>query len=361
MVIPTYQECLVICEKSKGIFYETRFNIDGFDISIFNYRLASYFDFSTHNAFELRGLTFVFDTNGDIFATYPLLEKFFNINENESTLYEIVKDKKIKSVHSKEDGSIISFIKLPNGKIVAKSKNSFSSDQALMAQKLFEEKPYLNKIITSCLKDKLNPIFELVSPKNRVVVNYSETDLILLCLRDNYGSYCDMESFDLIKSQRFYYSLNELLQMKNDLEGIEGWVVEFADGQRMKIKTDWYISLHRIMTDYTNREDYLIDFILDEKIDDILSVLDYGSENRLFVEKVLERTNNKINDYFLEVNKIINQYDGDKKTFALKYKDHQLFGVIMKSLNGYDIMESLKEFVKKKTYRLFEAREWLNV
>ena len=75
------------------------------------------------------------------------------------------------------------------------------------------------------------------------------------------------------------------------LESIEGWIVEFSDGQKIKIKTDWYYSLHRIFTDYSNREDYLIDMILDEKIDDILSVLDYGSENRLFVEEVIDKIN----------------------------------------------------------------------
>jgi T4 RnlA family RNA ligase len=360
-MIPTYRECLDICEKSSGVFYESRFNVDGFNISVFNYRLATYQDFLFLNGFELRGLTFVFDEKGEVFGSYPLLEKFFNINENESTLLEVVSGKKIKSVLSKEDGSIISFIKLPNGKIIAKSKNSFTSDQAIMAQKLYEDDKNIKQVVNECLNNNLNPIFELVSPRNRVVVNYTETDLILLSLRGKDGQYYDIDSYELNKTKKYDYDLDHLLECKNTLEGIEGWVVEFEDNQKIKIKTNWYLSLHRIMTDYTNREDYLIDFILEEKIDDILSLLEYGSESRLFVEKVLDATNRKINDYLVEINNIIKNYDGDKKSFALKYSYHPLFGIMIKTLNGYDLMELVKEFVRKKTYRLFEAREWLDI
>jgi RNA ligase len=359
--LPDYNECLEICEKSDGIFYESKSNIDGYDISIFNYRLTTYNDFVTYNAFELRGLTFVFNTDGSVYKRFLLMEKFFNVNENESTLFDTIKDKKVKSVYLKEDGSIISFIELPNGKIIAKSKMSFESDQAIMAQKIFETNLKINDFVKDCLSKDLSAVFEYVGPMNRVVVKYDNADLVLLRLRDNKtGKYLPIDVYDISKPMSFKFSLNDLISLKSSLEGIEGWIVEFVDSQKVKIKTDWYHSLHRILTDYSNREDYLIDMILNEKIDDVLSVLDYGSESRIFVEGVLDTTNRKLLEISNEIDKVLSTYNGDKKAFALEYKDHKLFGIMTQVIIGKDKMDLIKEFILKKTYRLFGAREWLN-
>ena len=360
--LPSYQDCVEICQKSDGLFYESKFNIDGYNASIFNYRLSSYNDFVNYNAFELRGITFVFNLDGSLYKRFLLMEKFFNVNENESSLFDTIKNKKVKSVYLKEDGSIISFVELPNGKIVAKSKMSFESEQAIMAQNLFETNLNINEFVKDCLSKDLTPIFEYVGPMNRVVVKYDNSDLVLLRLRDNKtGNYLSIDGYDLSRPMSFKFSLNDLISLKTSLEGIEGWIVEFVDGQKVKIKTDWYHSLHRIFTDYSNREDYLIDMILDEKIDDVLSVLDYGSENRNFVEKVLDTTNKKLLEISNEIDRVLSTYNGDKKLFALEYKDHKLFGIMTQIISGKDKMEVIKYFIKKVTYRLSGAREWLNL
>ena len=359
--LPDYNECLEICQKSDGLFYESKLTIDGYNVSIFNYRLTTYNDFVNYNAFELRGLTFVFNSDGSVYKRFLLMEKFFNINENESTLFDTIKDKKVKSVYLKEDGSIISFIELPNGKIVAKSKMSFESEQALMSQKLFESNENINKFVKDCISKDLVPVFEYVGPMNRVVIKYDNSDLILLRLRDNStGKYISIEDYDISKPMSFKFSLNDLMNLKGSLESIEGWIFEFVDGQKVKIKTDWYHSLHRILTDYSNREDYLIDLILDEKIDDILSVLDYGSESRKFVELVLDTTNKKLLEISNEIDKVLSTYNGDRKAFALEYNNHKLFGLMTQVISGRDKIEVIKYFIKKVTYRLSGAREWLN-
>ena len=107
--IPDYIEAKKIVSESDGVFYETKHVVDGYDVSIFNYRLATYSNFSDLNGFELRGLTFVFNKDGSLFKRYLLVEKFFNVNENESTRLEDLKKLTIKSVYEKEDGSIVSF------------------------------------------------------------------------------------------------------------------------------------------------------------------------------------------------------------------------------------------------------------
>ena len=121
-----------MCSKEDSAFYESKFVVDGYNISVFNYRLAPYKDFVTPSeyrsevkAYEMRGLTFVFNNDGSIFNRFLLLEKFFNLNQVPESMYSIVKDYKIKFVNNKEDGSIASYIQLPNGKVIGKSKMGF--------------------------------------------------------------------------------------------------------------------------------------------------------------------------------------------------------------------------------------------
>lgn len=357
-MLPSYNECLEICQKSES-FYESKFVIDGYPISIFNYRLCQYQDFIENNAFELRGLTFVFNQDLTIFERYPLFEKFFNLNENESVKYEDLVNLKIKSTYLKEDGSIISFIKLPNGRIVAKSKNSFESDQALMAQNFFENNQTIKEFVDSCLINGQNPIFELVSPRNRIVVNYEKTDLILLAVRNKDGDYQNLDSHNLSKPLKSQQTLDDLIQLKSQLEGIEGWVVEFENGKRVKIKTDWYFSLHRILTDYSGREDYLIDMILDEKLDDLLSQIPNDSESYLFVKSIETKTLNKIKKLKSDCDDLKSNFNGDFKDFAINFNNNPLFKIVIQIIKGKDEIEVIKEFIRKKTYRLNEAREWL--
>jgi hypothetical protein len=112
--------------------------------------------------------------------------------EKRGWMYEDVKDKKITRVQNKEDGSIISFVKI-GGKVRAKSKMSFESEQAVMAQKVYDTSETMNQFVQDCLYADITPIFELVSPENQIVLEYQETKLILLQVRSNDGMYFDKE------------------------------------------------------------------------------------------------------------------------------------------------------------------------
>lgn len=43
--IPDYIEAKKIVSESNGVFYETKHVVDGYDVSVFNYRLAQYKNF----------------------------------------------------------------------------------------------------------------------------------------------------------------------------------------------------------------------------------------------------------------------------------------------------------------------------
>ena len=250
--IPTYEQCRLICDANDNFtFFETKHIIEGFNVSIFLYRLAMpplFYNpipnISGITAHELRGITFVFNKDGTLFNRFLLLDKFFNLNQSSCSAYNIVKNKVIKEIAYKEDGSLLSFIKLPNNKIVAKTKGSFEAEQALRSQTLFEENAAINKLVTYCLDREIVPIFEYVSPTNRVVLKYNKTDLVLTKLRNNLtGNYISIKDlpFEITDGVTIVktfadLTLDDLIEKCETEIGYEGFVVQFEDDQMIKLK-----------------------------------------------------------------------------------------------------------------------------
>lgn len=384
--IPTYEEAVTMTIGKRYVseidqyldaaFYESKFVVDGYNISIFNYRLASYKDFSDNLAWEMRGLTYVFDKDGT-YKTYRLLHKFFNLNQVEETQYSVVKDRKVKSVYSKEDGSVGSFIRLPNGKVVAKSKMSFESEQALGMLSIYNNNDEIKIFVDWSLDNDLVAVFEYVAPHNRIVLRYAKEELILLRLRDNNtGEYLDLEDYkDKIGSIRtavkYNYTLDELVDMCKSVEDIEGWVVDL-DGLFVKMKTAWYFSLHGLLTDDLYRENRLIAYILDEQIDDVMAQIpEEDKESHIRVDRIIaavtkevdRRVNSIMKDY--EVYKTMaDGFDWDnsvreglmRKRYAQLYKKSENFSAVMALVQGKDVYNIVKDKLAKETYRLENAR-----
>lgn len=348
------------------------------------------------NYLELRGLTFIFNKDGSLFKRYLLMEKFFNINENESTLLDDLKKLKIKSVYEKEDGSVISFVKLPNNKIVAKSKASFDSYQAEKANLIYNKEESIKLFVNKMLESDIVPIFEYVSPANKVVINYSLDELILLRLRDNKtGEYLEIDNiskeYGIKVPKKFNYSLDELEKLSESVEGKEGWVIEFDNGLKAKKKTHWYFNLHHLYSEDLNKENYLVEKIINEEIDDVLSILDNSEYHNFIREKVNNITNliskyidyksKKVNDLY----SIFNTMNNVKK-FVDKYLNLDEFSYVMnlvkleklskisdkninKNYNNLDeylehlsslkLENQIKSRILKKTYRLESAKSWL--
>jgi len=89
--LPTYEESILLTNYPDSPFYESKSIVEGYNVSVFNYRLSNWSDFNKPNAKELRGLTFVFNKDGSVYNRYVLLEKFFNLNQVPDTMYSIVK------------------------------------------------------------------------------------------------------------------------------------------------------------------------------------------------------------------------------------------------------------------------------
>lgn len=376
--LPTYEECVEMCNvNDEGVFYEVKTEVDGYPISMFNYRFATFNSFINPipekpnvKAFEMRGLTFVFNKDGSLFKRYLLLDKFFNLNQTPDSMYSVVKDYKVLNVMNKEDGSLASFIPLPNGKIVGRSKMSFISDQAIEIQRIYGEDKTVQEFIKFCVDRDIVPIFEYVSPTNRIVVPYANTQLILLRIRDNKtGKYLDVNQFsDKLDSMSVCnfekeHVLDNLVTAADITEGKEGWIVQFENGKMIKVKTKWYFDRHHLFTTEINRENTLIKLIVDEEIDDIMSQLDEPTKSAE-IEQVIHLVSRYVNKMSHDIDEFYKKYseypiNGDRKTFALHYRRHPLFPFVMGMVDGRDKITMIKRHVKSETSQLKQAQRWM--
>lgn len=382
-VLPSYEDCVKICSVKDSPFYESKYIIDGYPISVFNYRIAQFKDFDRPlennpeiKAFEMRGLTFVFKKDGTVYKRFLLLEKFFNLNQVPNSMYSIVKNYKIKFVNNKEDGSIASFIELPNGRIIGKSKMGFSNDQADGINRLYQKRNDIQNFVNWCTENNISSIFEYVSPANRIVLRYLEEDLILLRMRDNLtGKHLNIKDFlDKIGTIRIapfeddHKDLDSLIELTATQVDKEGVIVQAEDEYGkdffFKLKTPWYIERHGLLTNDLYREHIIVGYILDDKIDDILSqVPEDEKEAHLRINKIINIVRKAVKEKEQSMKdsyQIFLDMNSNKKEFAIKFygKDPN-FNFVMQMDRGKNPYELAKDWVRDQNSKLMISREWL--
>jgi RNA ligase len=310
---------------------------------------------------ELRGLTIVEDTtvqnknNQKIFLSIP---KFFNINEVPETQENVLKTKVIKKVQEKLDGSLIQPVQIC-GEIKMKSKQSFDNSQAELAQNILEFDPELEFFILDCWDNDFYPLFELVGPDNRVVLDYNKNELVLIAVRTKTGEFIDIDKFNYKRRAKSYTkTLDELIHSAKNDKNIEGYVVKFTDGSVVKIKTLDYLEKHKI-TDESNSYKILLKRILQEDMDDVYTVI--NPERLDEIRKIEKKVQDYVLHYITEIQEIIkeNHSISDRKSFVNKHINHKYFSVIMSSLKGHDIKEALIDYLLRKYSKEAKAKEFI--
>jgi len=135
---------------------------------------------------ECRGIIFDSKT-GDIIRR-PF-HKFFNAGEREETMLRRINLSQQHFILKKLDGSMIVPFRTSDNILRIGTKMGETEVAQQAAQFIFEREHYQN-FIYHCLEQNLSPIFEWVSRKQRIVIDYPEDDLILLAVRHiNTGEY----------------------------------------------------------------------------------------------------------------------------------------------------------------------------
>lgn len=296
------------------------------------------------------------ETVGTLFTIETLEKKVLAPEHRENSwMYDDLKDLEIVRVANKEDGSCIRFLIL-NGELVAKTKFSLEAEQTVMAMEVVNADPKLKAFILKTLELGLAALFEIVSPFNKVVLSYSNTSLKLLQLRDeNTGEYLDIYTHPLVAEygvvtavREPLYTLDEMFELAATTEDKEGWVVTFANGKMAKIKTDFYMAIHGLLTDGL-KENLLVSKILNEEIDDLLAFLPVDAvAERDFINELTSVVVCHVNSIATEAFELFNKgYNGDRKEFAIKFRHHPLFS-LMTTLFKENNYESIEKAVVKR-------------
>lgn len=137
---------------------------------------------------ELRGI--IFDKEGKIICRR--LHKFFNVNERAETQTDKIDISRPHVILEKLDGSTITPIPV-DGNIRWGTKMGIT-EVALGAEEFVAKNPQYQELAKWCIENGKTPIFEWISRKQRIVIDYENDDLVLIAIRDNItGEYMPYE------------------------------------------------------------------------------------------------------------------------------------------------------------------------
>lgn len=150
-------------------------------------------------------------------------------------------------------------------------------------------------------------------------------------------------------------SMQDLIAKTRDSEGIEGWIIRFSDGHMLKVKSSWYILMHK-SKDIITYEKNIINLLVNGKIDDIKSFVFEEDRRRIenfetkFWQGVAD-TVDRYDNYWLEVQKA----GLDRKSYAVnwmpKIKDTDSFAptFIFGKFSGNNSREMVIDSIRRST------------
>lgn len=325
--------------KTNEAFYHVDHVKDGRTFRVFSYRLASYSNFLLPNALECRGHMFEIDGDGNAWRLASLaLPKFFNHEENPFTMG--LDYSQAEQVMLKMDGSLINTFMM-EGRAHVKSKTSLHSQQAVDATKWLDANPSFRSELSNLCGLGVTVSMEYTAPDNRIVVGYAKPQLTILAVRSHVdGSFFERDELHEYPTLQSHWvetvktdDVASLVASTKHAVGIEGYVVKLPT-QFVKIKSDWYVSLHHTKSSI-NQPRRLFEVVLDEGADDLMSLLagdDVAVALLIAAQEKISRLYNHVvatAEGYYNTNK-----HADRKTFAigaqaLTVDNLKLLGLVM--------------------------------
>lgn len=240
---------------------------------------------------ECRGLVFDVKT-GQVCARR--FHKFFNVGERNECKEEFIDLNRPHILLAKHDGSLVSPIMIPGTTdIEFASKSGITHITDMVVGRFLPKNQHYIEFGRKILQSGWTPLFEWCSLRNKIVLEYANDSLILLAIRNNKtGNYMKHTKVrELAQKHKIeitecvvddveynHKSVSELEKYIKSQPQIEGFVLVFEDnGEMHKIKTDWYFSKSnrkQKMENSFNSERGVWKIILDQKIDDMVSIID---------------------------------------------------------------------------------------
>lgn len=227
-------------EVSEGRVSASRNEVLG--LTIFKYTQDTHLQ-SLWNDVNRQARGIIFRDDGTVMARpFP---KFFNLNERTETMVDNLPWNEDVEVFEKVDGSCGIGYFIDRMWYLA-TPGSMESDQAKMGSHM------LGNYCCSHLPTNCTPVFEIVYPENRIVVDYSgEMFLSLLAIFEHDGTEWHPSRVDQIaakcgfkRPRRYSVSLRGEIPFE---ENSEGYVARFSSGLRVKVKSPAYLRIHKLL------------------------------------------------------------------------------------------------------------------
>jgi RNA ligase len=202
------------------------------DLWIFNYTEKTQFDSHwTPETMACRGL--ILDADGNVVARpFP---KFFNYGTPQAVI-----PVEPFTVREKIDGSL-GILYYIDGEARIATRGSFTSEQAIEGTAMLREYEFEHAAGET-------PLFEIIYPTNRIVVDYGESrELVLLAVLNNQTGQESAMAWSGRTARLYDHTDIDALAALEEPNS-EGFVVTFESGVRVKVKFAEYVRLHRIVT-----------------------------------------------------------------------------------------------------------------
>lgn len=199
-----------------------------------------------------RGHIFEVETNKLIALPFP---KFFNLSELSPDQQKRILQRRDYKITEKIDGSL-GILYFYDNEWRINTRGSFNSKQSIRAKQIVENKYHFNST-----NYNLTFLIEIIYPENRIVIDYGDEEkLVLLSIYDRITrkelsrksteKYAKLFNLPIVKEYHLNYDEMFEFQSKDELS-IEGFVVQYSDGLRIKIKSKRYLDIARILTNLT--------------------------------------------------------------------------------------------------------------
>jgi len=203
----------------------------------------------TEDTINSRGIILDSKTGEVVAQPFP---KFFNMNERRETQERNLPWDDDFQIFLKEDGWL-GILYRHDGQHKIATRGSFRSEGAVWATQFLQDNFNL-----SSLPDEITLIFEIISPITKIVVDYgNKEDLVLLAAynrltgeeydREYVAQIADQFGFTLVRSwDKNYFGWCRGTLKQTPGNELEGFVIRFSDGLRVKIKSEDYFRRAKI-------------------------------------------------------------------------------------------------------------------
>jgi len=128
------------------------------------------------------------------------------------------------------------------------------------------------------------------------------------------------QKYNIPLVRSFPYDSNNILDIVRQQEDTEGVVVRFEDGHMIKIKSDWYVRIHKVKSALENERE-VVAMALNNELDDMYPVLPEADAEKIrkFSSAILNEIEIIANDLYEDI--IRNRIHMNRKEFALNMSE----------------------------------------